>query len=543
MKYNAINKGILVVLLVLMCSGYNARAQAIMQGSGGSATGGDASTFGASGTASNYATTAFGYESTASGYVSTAFGWMTSATNVATTAFGWDTISGEYYSTAFGYLTTAEGLSSTAFGNNTYAGGDDSTAFGFSSGATGYLLTAWGYIDMASGSNSTCFGSNSYATEYCSTAFGLSSQATGTSSTAFGTQANAVGNNSTAAGEIVTACSRDEFVIGAWNYYYAPWYPPQGGDPVNWVTTDPIFEIGNGSPGNASDAMVVYKNGNTTITGSDNELPYQTLQGSHSILTASLGDARYVSLTAKSSLVSTNNSYGQFQIGNPTSNGEASIGFVSGETSMGNSPTSSNGIGNVWAVGAGVYGISGSNFGIGNEAYGNAILNISSSGYVGIGTNTPSATLEVNGGAKIDSMLEVIGNGRIDGNYLYISSGGGALYCDTSNMVVNMPSGGSFYMANVGNDGTRVSQADGTLRVGGPGQTSANLYVMGNVGIGNTTPQMKLDVKGGAYVRGSLIVTGTMVGTTVEASGTNLALVPQQGDLSMGTFNVGVTPQ
>jgi hypothetical protein len=34
-----------------------------------------------------------------------------------------------------------------------------------------------------------------------------------------------------------------------------------------------------------------------------------------------------------------------------------------------------------------------------------------------------------------------------------------------------------------------------------------------------------------------------MVGTTVVASGTNLILIPQQGDLSMGTFIVGATPQ
>jgi len=71
--------------------------------------------------------------------------------------------------------------------------------------------------------------------------------------------------------------------------------------------------------------------------------------------------------------------------------------------------------------------------------------------------------------------------------------------------------------------------------------SSASDY--GFVGINTTTPQAQLDVNGGAYVRGSLIVAGTMVSGTVVATGTNLALVPQQGDLSMGPFTAGALPQ
>jgi hypothetical protein len=44
-------------------------------------------------------------------------------------------------------------------------------------------------------------------------------------------------------------------------------------------------------------------------------------------------------------------------------------------------------------------------------------------------------------------------------------------------------------------------------------------------------------------MRGTVIVTGTMVAGTVVASGTNLVLIPQQGDLSMGSFTQGATPQ
>lgn len=64
----------------------------------------------------------------------------------------------------------------------------------------------------------------------------------------------------------------------------------------------------------------------------------------------------------------------------------------------------------------------------------------------------------------------------------------------------------------------------------------------GNLGIGTTTPAAKLDVNGSAKFRGPLIVSGTVVSGTVVASGTNLLLIPQQGDLSMGEFTGGIQP-
>jgi hypothetical protein len=66
------------------------------------------------------------------------------------------------------------------------------------------------------------------------------------------------------------------------------------------------------------------------------------------------------------------------------------------------------------------------------------------------------------------------------------------LTADTSNTVIYGPN--NVYISPSGTDGTKVSMADGSLRVGGPGQTSANLNIMGNVGIGNTTPVAKLDI-------------------------------------------------
>ncbi len=81
----------------------------------------------------------------------------------------------------------------------------------------------------------------------------------------------------------------------------------------------------------------------------------------------------------------------------------------------------------------------------------------------------------------------------------------------------------------------------------------------GSLGINTATPQAALDVNGDARISGSLtisssgalrvasglVVTGTLDSTnTVVSSGTGrLLLIPQQGDLLMGTYTVGIKPQ
>jgi hypothetical protein len=75
----------------------------------------------------------------------------------------------------------------------------------------------------------------------------------------------------------------------------------------------------------------------------------------------------------------------------------------------------------------------------------------------------------------------VVGNGRFNSggaNYVYVGGGGGGYYGDASNLVTQIPAGGSFYMANVGIDGTRVSQSNGNMRIGGPSQTAAALNIV-----------------------------------------------------------------
>ena len=96
------------------------------------------------------------------------------------------------------------------------------------------------------------------------------------------------------------------------------------------------------------------------------------------------------------------------------------------------------------------------------------------------------------------------------------------------------------------------------------GVVLANITAQGRVGIGTYAPQAALDVDGGAKITGTLAITGptnisgmtkfsggiVVTGTydaasnSIVSTGTSqLVLIPRQGDLSMGSFTGGMTPQ
>jgi hypothetical protein len=85
-----------------------------------------------------------------------------------------------------------------------------------------------------------------------------------------------------------------------------------------------------------------------------------------------------INSAGKTSLSSTDSSFGQFQIGNSTSNGEASQAFISGVTAFGATPTSTNGDNNCWAIGAALYGMAGSRWGVANKGKGGVNVSLAS---------------------------------------------------------------------------------------------------------------------------------------------------------------------
>jgi hypothetical protein len=171
----------------------------------------------------------------------------------------WDTSNIGFESAAFGYDTVASGSYSEAFGAHNTASGSSAAVFGYGSSATSGGA-------MALGTNVTASG-------YYSMAEGIDTNASGHGSVALGLLTTASAYGSTASGLCTTASSYLSFVIGGYNLGTNS----SGGaaNPSSWVSTDPLFEIGNGNGGTASnnytpttsDALVVYKNGNATFQG------------------------------------------------------------------------------------------------------------------------------------------------------------------------------------------------------------------------------------------------------------------------------------
>jgi Head domain of trimeric autotransporter adhesin len=202
---------------------------------------------------------AFGYGTTASGSYATASGNGATASGSGSVALG----TGSYASG-----TGAVALGGYAYGSYSLAGaggnadGSYSVGLGDSSIAEGPESTALGMGTFASGTASIAMGEWSEAEGSVATAIGNWAEATGNTATAIGTYVWAGGNNSLAAGYSTQATALDSFVVGAYNV--------GGGSSTSWVSTDPLFEVGNG-PGSGTtphtDAFVVYKNGSAAFQG------------------------------------------------------------------------------------------------------------------------------------------------------------------------------------------------------------------------------------------------------------------------------------
>ena len=213
-------------------------------------------------TASGYSSATMGYYTDASGNFSTAMGSFTTASGQVSTAMGIETEASGNFSTAMGDDTDASGDFSTAMGRATTASGFASTAIGNSTVASGYYSIATGDFTEASGAASTAMGSGTVASGDFSTAMGYNTEASGDFSTATGGGTNASGDYSTATGVGTTAPSYAETSIGLNNTDYTPI------ETTSWNTGDRLFVIGNGQSSSLkSDAMIVYKDGNTIING------------------------------------------------------------------------------------------------------------------------------------------------------------------------------------------------------------------------------------------------------------------------------------
>ncbi len=137
--------------------------------------------------------------------------------------------------------------------------------------------------------------------------------------------------------------------------------------------------------------------------------------------------------TGKLSVYSQDYFFGQIQIGNPVSNGEASMQFISGVTAFGDVAASTNGNSNLWNIGAGSYGLGGNHFNIANYAS-SVVTTWTSAGLMGIGTVNPQQNVSVENGQNIDQANAnngFLNNALTTGNGLtFGSSSGQGIACN-----------------------------------------------------------------------------------------------------------------
>jgi hypothetical protein len=139
------------------------------------------------------------------------------------------------------------------------ASGNYSVTLGLNSEASGYASFSAGQASIASGGNSSAFNGAEATGSYSFASGGLAS---GNNSTAMGISTIASGFFSTALGLGTLSEALVSTAIGRYNV--------GGGSTANWVATDPLFEIGNGtSDVNRANALTILKNGTITAPSFD----------------------------------------------------------------------------------------------------------------------------------------------------------------------------------------------------------------------------------------------------------------------------------
>ncbi|MEE4198404.1 MAG: tail fiber domain-containing protein, partial [Bacteroidales bacterium] len=228
--------------------------------------------FGEDAKALNNESYAIGREAMASGYRSFAFGSAgvdtlgvetenTRAFGDYSIALGQGSLADAKGAVSLGTGVQAIGLYAFANGYNTIAQGSFSSAFGIGTYASGYHASAFGMSTHATGTGAVSFGFLSDATSDYTFALGKDALASKPFATAIGDHTEATADYATGIGQELIVNKRNEFVIGRYNSTVTA-------ANNNWTPTDPLFIIGNGESSlNRSNAMVVYKNGNTQISG------------------------------------------------------------------------------------------------------------------------------------------------------------------------------------------------------------------------------------------------------------------------------------
>ncbi len=279
---NALSSGVASVTLGYQNTASVANAIAI--GNLNTSNGQNAVSFGSSNTSSGNYSIAIGSSSTATADYSNALGYTANASGARSTAIGYETSAQGYKSVSMGanyyknlliYNPPFSSLTKSSYPSTVKApdgGGEVMPGEGGEepAGTKQFIILPLiidrdndaldSYSVAIGGGNLSdqggfTFGVYNDATEEYATAIGFANKATGLYSTAIGFANAAEGVNSTALGKYTTAESYNSIALGTYNYL-SPSYTTD-----EWVETDPLLQVGNGTSSSPNDAFVIYKNG------------------------------------------------------------------------------------------------------------------------------------------------------------------------------------------------------------------------------------------------------------------------------------------
>jgi len=381
---------------------------------------------------------------------------------------------------------TVSGNHAVGLGFNLTASGNASLATGYHTTASGNYSTALGYQSTASGNTAIAMGKNASAIGNLSVAIGESTTANMTNSVALGYLSSANANSSIVVGSNLTANSYASLVIGSLNA------PLASQNATTWVGTDGLLILGNGN-GTASNALLITKNGNMGV-GNFTTAPTEVLEVKGRLRLDADGGGNVTS--ENGTLRWTGSALELRKDGAWTSltgiaNATTTLSLANGNASLPSLYTTSGNSTGIFSPGNNTLAITSS---------GQERLRVDSGGNVGIGTTSPSHTLEVAGTAQVSGVLT--------------TSGG----VDLANSTIKG-------LASGGNTTPSISfQSGNTTGIFSP--------VSGAVALtANGTERLRADSGGNVTVYGKTVITGTanITGNISIGSGA-------YGDIPMGQF-------